>query len=173
MKNRYLGILFIVFAASILCAKGQESPESISSVFFQKLEQSGSVDAVDYIYSTNPYIMDDTARINKTRNEFKSLEKTRGNYCGYELISKEETSASFITYSYLVKYEKAPLIVDIFYYKPKQLWQVTFVEVTNPIKNDRERNQGMKQQGNKQQQQGNFNKNSNSGNKTRTNTQNK
>jgi hypothetical protein len=47
-----------------------------------------------------------------------------GEYCGYELIEKEEVSPSYVVLTYFIKYYNAPQKIQFTFYKPKDSWQV-------------------------------------------------
>ena len=112
-------ILLLIVVLSNMSMRGQQSPQTIAEDFFIKYEKSTS-EAINYIFSTNHYFskQQTTDFIKKVNDGLRAL----GDYCGNELIQKENIGSSFILFNYLVKYERQPVKFSFIFYKPKDTW---------------------------------------------------
>ncbi|MBN1950918.1 MAG: hypothetical protein JW801_06915 [Bacteroidales bacterium] len=120
--------LFIILGFLMTLASAQTTPEEYTKLFFDKIEKSDFEGAFQAL-PMGDLIADDSS---STTNLVKKLEdnaKQMGKYCGFELISTEETSPSFISYTYFIKYKNAPQRIVFVFYKPEDTWQVNRVNI--------------------------------------------
>lgn len=85
--------------------------------------------AVDYLVSSNPNLKNDSTIITRLAKNLEVAHMRNGVYCGYELIEKDQVSASYTTYVYFIKYINNPVRIQIDFYKPKERWQVNNVQL--------------------------------------------
>lgn len=96
--------------------------DSVIKEFFEVFKNKDSESAVDYIFKTNPDIS--SAQLIDLKNKLSSLRLLAGRYSGYELITVQKASKSFLYYSYLVRFEKQPVRFIFIFYKPTSIWKI-------------------------------------------------
>ena len=134
MKKSLIVLLLIVFA--LLKVNAQE-PQKIVELFFKVYQEKGYKPAIQYAIASNPWIQADTSIVAEWENNLQMISRNQGDYCGYELLETTKKGDSFIEYTCLIKYEKAPFEISIVLYKPKDAWQVN--NITMPRKNQMNR----------------------------------
>jgi hypothetical protein len=108
----------LVFSLNVL---SQETPEDILTPFFKQFETNPD-DAIDYIFSTNPYINKNQQGIEQLKERFNTSRKLLGDYFGYEIIEKDYIGESFSRYMFMLKYHRQPVKLEIILYRPDQNW---------------------------------------------------
>ena len=115
--------LFSVLTFAVSIASAQQTPEDIIRSFFDALSNSNYAQAVKSMPLSNQ-LKTDSVFADRTIENLRNAEDEKGEYCGYELIKKEEVSPSFITYNYFIKYQDAPQKIQFVFYKPEDSWQL-------------------------------------------------
>ncbi|MBL7885357.1 MAG: hypothetical protein JNJ52_01300 [Flavobacterium sp.] len=100
-----------------------QTPEDITKRFFTDFA-SNSSKAIDEIYKTNPHSADLTEAINTMKEVAKNYPKNLGKYHGYELITQEKITNSFILLTYMVRFDRQPMRFTFIYYKPSNEWNL-------------------------------------------------
>lgn len=101
----------------------QIEPETHIKNFFEQVSKGNLREAIE-VLPTNQKFESDTSYATRLLTRLEIAQKNSGEYCGYELIEKNEVSPSFITYTYFIKYSNAPQRIQFTFYKPKEIWQV-------------------------------------------------
>ena len=104
MRNIAL-FLTLLLGTGILFA--QETPEEYIKSFFDLVGQKKYSEAIE-IMPGNKRLENDTSYLSKLENRLEMAGNRAGEYCGYELISKEELTPSYVTYNYFIKYLNVP-----------------------------------------------------------------
>jgi len=120
-----LTILFLAANFSI----AQNEPEDYVKSFFALVAQGKITEAIEKM-PTNEKFDSDTSYAAKLHTRLETAAKNSGEYCGYELIEKEEVSPSYVVYTYFIKYLNAPQQIQFTFYKPKDSWQVNNINLT-------------------------------------------
>jgi hypothetical protein len=127
MKTR----LSLLLALIMLCAScinksdGEHAYNEYCSSFFFTYEEKGIVDAVDFIFSTNDFLNQNSIdEIAELKNQLVSTTSLLGNFTGYELIANRAVGSNLRLLSYLIKYEKQPLRFTFVFYKPEDNWVI-------------------------------------------------
>lgn len=130
IKNKIMrNVLIVILVLSMYSCTGNKSnsvPEEnnqLIKMFFLSYSQKGVVDAMNYLYSTNEWIIATDSVSVKTVSQLQSLSKELGNYVGYEILRKEKIGKSMYFYSSLVKYERQPLRFNFILYYSKDKWR--------------------------------------------------
>ncbi len=116
-KLLLLGLLFLSMSVY-----AQKTPQDLINDFFSSYEKDPGK-AVKEMYKTNVWmerIKDDIDNIANKLDGF-TIDYI-GKYYGYELITSQKFSESFVLYSYLVKYDRQPLRFTFKFYKPNDTW---------------------------------------------------
>ena len=123
-------VLLTMFFLAANLSIAQNEPEDYAKLFFDLVAQGKITEAITSM-PTNEKFESDTSYLTKLQTKLVELAKSSGEYCGYELIEKEEVSASYVIYTYFIKYMNAPQKIQIVFYKPKDSWQVNHIGITN------------------------------------------
>lgn len=118
----------LTFVSIFSFSLSAQSPEDLINSFFKTYQEKNINVAVKNLLSTNKFLSSDTIIASNWEKRFIKFTQNKGEYCGFELIEKEETSISFNTLSYLLKFEKAPVRIVFIMYKPKDKWQVNAMQ---------------------------------------------
>lgn len=98
--------------------------EVLINKFFSKYKSDGIKPAIDYLYSTNKWMMgsglSETGGVDK---KLDTLVKQLGNFEGYELLRNEKISESLSVCSYLVKYDRQPIRFNFILYRSNEKWR--------------------------------------------------
>lgn len=97
------------------------TPEMIVEKFFILYDSEGSDSALDFITSTNRWIVGGSSEM---KNSFQELTNQMGNYQGNEFIVKRSIGENYLLWSYLVKYDRQPIRFNFIFYRPSKTWQL-------------------------------------------------
>lgn len=124
MKKRYsLITLVAIFILSISSVHAQKSEKEIITEFF-KIFKNSPGEAMDYAFSTNPWMKRNKDATDNIKNQFNTVLPLVGNYQGYELINEKTTGKSLKLLSYMVRFDRQPFRFTFIFYKPDAIWQV-------------------------------------------------
>ena len=139
MKKIIFGIfLFVTSISANAQTDSLNSPEKISEHFFF-LMMDNSDNAIDFLFSTNPFFdVENMPQLDEIKGKMKKLFYF-GTLHGYELSSKREMSPSLIMMTYIAKYTRQPVRVNIYFYKPDKKWQVQTFKFDEDFKTDFEK----------------------------------
>ena len=111
------------------------SPEKISEHFFMLFE-TNTDNAVDFIFSTNKWFNPTTMpQLTDIKGKIAKLYYL-GTFRGFELASKKVLSPSLVLITYIVKYDRQPIKIEFYYYKPEQRWQIQTFRFEEDLKTD-------------------------------------
>lgn len=111
--------------------------EGYIKAFFKQYKETGSSDAIDLIFKTNP-LFSDRDQLISLKSKIDSTRSVVGNFEGEELIVQKYTSKSLILYSYLAKHEIHPLRFTFIFYKPKDKWNLYKLKFDADVANELE-----------------------------------
>jgi hypothetical protein len=112
---------FLITFLSVGIARAQNTPEDYTKLFFDLLGQKKYSEAIEQM-PVNTKLENDTSYTSKLLGKLEMVGEKAGEYCGYELIEKEEVSPSYITLTYFIKYYNVPQKIQFTFYKPKDAW---------------------------------------------------
>lgn len=104
----------------------QDTPQDIVDTFFETYQQEDIGQAIDYIFSTNPWMSksEDVVTTLKHQITGQLSEDMVGKYHGHEVITTK-TIGDTVTYvTYMVKYDRQPIRFTFIFYKPDGEWRV-------------------------------------------------
>src|SRR3569833_3455429 len=96
--------------------------EKLISKFFGKYKSEGPINALDYFFSTNSST--DKNQLAALKNKLDSANNLFGTFTGTEKIVQKDVSGSLVLFSYLVKYDMAPIRFTFILYKPGDKWML-------------------------------------------------
>lgn len=129
MTRKY--VIAVVLALGCLCffvifAGGQRATdneyEKLVEMFFAKIEAGKPGEAIDFLYSNNPWVSDKAKNIEKLKSDFTKFSGLIGPYLRYELLVKESAAGRLVHAQYFVSYERQPLNFTFEFYKPGDKW---------------------------------------------------
>jgi hypothetical protein len=129
---RITAIIIILFLSMGFIA-AQNAPEDYTKTFFELVGQKKYAEAIEKI-PANKRLENDTSYFAKLQSKLEMVGQKAGEYCGYELIEREEVSLSYIVLTYFIKYLNAPQKIQFTFYKPKDSWQV--IQVNFNVQNN-------------------------------------
>jgi len=122
MKHTLILTSFLLlFSLSKLQA--QTESEDITDRFFQLFEKE-PLQAMDYAFATNPYLLTDTLAIETLKNKYSKATHVTGVYQGFEKIIEKSIGKSYKICSFLVRYQRIPLRFTFVFYRAQETWRV-------------------------------------------------
>ena len=112
--------LILILLASPAAHAGHFNDEI--AAFFDLFEAGKVVEAVDRVYSTNPWISGTSDSVKKVKNQLAGLGKLVGNYVGKERIGEQNVRDRLVHVTYLALYERQPVRMEFQFYRPKNDW---------------------------------------------------
>ena len=100
-----------------------QTPEEITKKFFKDFV-SNSSKAIDEIYKTNPHSVELTEAINNMKEVANNYPESLGKYHGYELITQEKITNSFVLLTYMARFDRQPMRFTFIYYKHSNEWHL-------------------------------------------------
>jgi hypothetical protein len=102
---------------------GQATPKEIIDKFFDIYAKDPGK-AVEYAFSTNKWMLDRKDVVENVKQKLNGTVNLCGEYSGYDKLSEKSAGESLKLISYYLKYDREPIRVTFFLYKPKDKWQV-------------------------------------------------
>ena len=126
MKNVFFVITLILFSTSLFSQESKQkavnTEKEVIEEFF-KIYKEDTGKALDYLYSTNVWIMNSKSdQIKLLRSQLNQFQDMVGDYIGYEYIGDARLGKSFSSFIYLVKYDRQPVRFSFEFYKPRDKW---------------------------------------------------
>lgn len=102
----------------------KENPELLKQIdiFFEKYKKNATSEAIDFIFDSTKEVSPE--QLKELKEKLSTVNLTMGKFNGYEQITVQSTSPSFIYYSYLVKYDIKPIRFIFIFYKPNDKWKL-------------------------------------------------
>ncbi len=122
---------FIILFLSFGFVVAQNVPEDYTKAFFELVGQKKYSEAINKL-PANKILKDDTTYNTKLLAKLNSIGLKGGEYCGYELVEKEEISPSYVNLTYFIKYLYSPQKIQFTFYKPKDSWQLIQLNLNVP-----------------------------------------
>jgi len=129
MKSRFFAIfcqivlIQLIFLYPACSAKAAESSfQDITDKFFKMITEDKGAEAIDYIFSTNSYMKGMVDQINQVKSQYSSMRNMIGVFINKKKLFEREVAGIFVFQYYLVAYERQPLAMRFWYYKPLDSW---------------------------------------------------
>ena len=95
-------------------------PEDMIEDFFDNLAARSYTRAIDYFFTGNKRMLPE--HLNGIKTQVSSHLSANGAFYSYDKVGKEEHTKYFHSYTYLIRYEKELVFVQLYFYKPKDRW---------------------------------------------------
>lgn len=92
--------------------------------FYELYEKGKKVEAVDSIYSTNPWMSSAADSIHQIKTQLENIEEIVGNYNGKVLIDETSIKDRFVHVTYMTLYDRQPVRMEFQFYRPEEDWIV-------------------------------------------------
>jgi len=113
-----------------------QSYEPLMDEFFSIYKNNTPPEAIDYIFKTNPTIIQRNAEeVTQIKLKLSALTAMLGEYYGYEKIKEQKYGDSLVIVTYMLKYAYQPLFYTFTLYYPKDKWQLQTVKFDDKIQN--------------------------------------
>ena len=90
--------------------------------FFSMIKDGKYTDAVDYIYSSNPYMKLKAEGIAQVKTSIQGLPSLVGEYRGYEVLIDQALSSRYVHIDVAVYFDRQPFRFYFDFYKVKDGW---------------------------------------------------
>ena len=131
MKKLVFAILLFIPA---LTMNAQENTyQGVIDKFFSIYQNDGPEKAIDYIFSTNPYLEPNSEQVTAIKLKLATAVAVIGDYYGFDPVSVKELGPSMAVGSYMVRYKRQPLFFTFILYKPDKLWQIQTLRFDDKI----------------------------------------
>ncbi len=129
-----IAIVFFVLATFIATSKAQETTyQGVVEKFFSIYSDKGPEKAIDYIFSTNPFLDPSSDQVTAIKLKLATAVAVIGDYSGYDPIIVKEFGTSMAIATYMVKYKRQPLFFTFVLYKPDKFWQIQTLRFDDKI----------------------------------------
>ena len=124
-----MSLVMVIFAVILLSSAGimrcdaTELHDRVES-FFKQVNDGKVSEAVDFIYSDNPWMNRAADAIQNIKTQMLNLDQIVGKYCAHKKLIEKVVAERFIYISYFVAYERQPLRFEFEFYKPKDKWMI-------------------------------------------------
>jgi hypothetical protein len=102
--------------------------------FFASVLEGRYREAVDLLYSRNPWSAQMKDQISILRGQFVSLPDLAGELHGYELVVEQKFADTFVYRWYIVAYDRTPVSFHFTFYKPAGTWYLYSFEYKEDLK---------------------------------------
>lgn len=115
-------------------ASGTESNYNLLvDSFFEKMDSGAYGDAIDFIYSNNPWMANKTDDIRQLKTQFRGLSDVTGKYLGHKFLLSEEMTDRFVFINHIVYMERQPIRFYFSFYKVGDNWTTYSFGYTDDI----------------------------------------
>jgi hypothetical protein len=132
----YFVLPFLFIIANSKELRAQENAEDVTGHFFELFQSKGVDEAVDYIYSTNKWLVSDKTTADNIKMQLKKGIAIIGQYYGYELIGKKALGESYVQMDYMLRYDRQPIKFTFILYKPNKTWQIQNMKPDDRLEDD-------------------------------------
>lgn len=120
MKKIFLVVMFVLIPASVFAAE-VATPQAKVENFFGLLQKGNIATAYDQLFEGSSIPKDKPQAVALVKQQTQAL-ALYGQILGYELVHEEKLSNSVMRLVYFLNTEKAPVVWEFYFYKPKSGW---------------------------------------------------
>ncbi|HBG71341.1 MAG: hypothetical protein A2W93_01505 [Bacteroidetes bacterium GWF2_43_63] len=127
-------IIALLLLAPIIQLTAQESTyQGVIDKFFSIYKGDGPEKAIDYIFSTNPYLEPNSEQVTAIKLKLATAVAVIGDYYGFDPVVVKELGPSMAIGTYMVRYKRQPLFFTFILYKPDKIWQIQTLRFDDKI----------------------------------------
>ncbi|MFS4418508.1 hypothetical protein [Maribacter sp. 2307ULW6-5] len=140
LRTILLTLLFNLFAQAEAVA--QKTLEETTATFFEALAESPDK-ALEYARDMALAIPGQDAQWAADTEQIRPTLAALGEYKGYEKMNEVTVGQSYKRLRFLLKYEKAPVVLNLQLYRPKDVWKIKGSQWQMVFEDEWERNTGL------------------------------
>jgi len=107
--------------------------QGVIEKFFSFYKDDGPEKAIDYIFSTNPYLDPSSEQVTAIKLKLATAVAVIGDYYGYDAVVVKELGPAMTVGTYMIRYKRQPLFFTFILYKPDKLWQIQTLRFDDKI----------------------------------------
>jgi hypothetical protein len=123
MRRLALLVFACLMGASAHAANDSDYQPLIDK-FFVKFEAGKINEAIDEVYSTNPWAQQQKDMIQNIKAQFSGLGPLMGKYRGRELVGTTRVGGRLVHVTYLALYDRQPVRFEFQFYRPQESWVI-------------------------------------------------
>ncbi|MPL99169.1 hypothetical protein SDC9_45385 [bioreactor metagenome] len=131
MKKFIVVILFLLPAFPLFAQ--ETTYQGVVEKFFSIYKNDGPEKAIDYIFSTNPYLEPNSEQVTAIKLKLVTAVAVIGDYYGFDPVVVKEIGPSMTVGTYMVRYKRQPLFFTFILYKPDKIWQIQTLRFEDKI----------------------------------------
>ena len=124
MKKITLLIMMMALNVYFTAPAVAESYHDRIDNFFLMLIKGQDVEAVDYIYTGNPWLSKASDAVKNVKNQIVSMKNLVGGLKNYVKLQEITVGGRFVYLNYMAAYERQPIRFEFEFYKPQEQWMV-------------------------------------------------
>ena len=117
-----ISFALLLMATQLLSQQSDKGYMGAVNQFFTLIQQEKYDEAVDHIYSTNPWMKEMGDDIAKVKSGLSNLPSLAGGLLGYEKITEASIASGFMHLNYIVNYERQPIRFYFSFHKVHDKW---------------------------------------------------
>jgi len=117
--RKLFALFFLAFLAHSAFA---QTYGGIPEKFYGLVAAGKTAEAVDYVYSTNPWLARKTDQAANLKAEFRKLDSLVGKYLYHEPLVEEKVGTRYVHLIHVVGYERQPLRFEMQLYRAATGW---------------------------------------------------
>ena len=126
LGNLKMMVCFMALLPGFLLGQDSLDNDFLSRIdeFFSKLQSANYEQAIDFIYSDNPWIAKKYDDIQSVKDQFIGLPGLVGKYQNHTILIEEMVADRYIFLHYFVSFERQPVSFTFEFYKPDNKWMI-------------------------------------------------
>lgn len=133
MKNILILLVALLLSSSAYCQ--QKTEAELLDQFFETYEKN-PIKAIDNLYKTTKWIDRKGDEVENLKARILQIIELIGGYHGEEFITKEYYGSSFVSYIYVMKYDRQPIRFTFDFYKPNDTWFIFSFRFDDSLNDD-------------------------------------
>lgn len=101
-----------------------EEYDKIADRFFEVLAEEGGEAAIEYAFSTHPFVSRISDEITMLIDQFATAERLVGDYVDHDMLLEVKVSDRIVVQYYLVVYDRQPFKFEFTFYRPHDEWML-------------------------------------------------
>ena len=120
---RMISLAMILVVPALPVRAGEAVPyQATTDRFFELLAGGKPIEAIDFIFSTNPFSARIADSVQAQKARFMGLESFIGKYLSHKKLLDVDMGDMYAYQLYIVAFERQPMSFKFKYYKPKDTW---------------------------------------------------
>ena len=103
-----------------------QTPQDMVKKFFEIYKQGDTDKALDYIFSNNPYMKEESSieNLEDVKRQVKKASSQIGKFFGADLLATKSAGPNVLMLTYIARHDRQPLIFSLMFYRPDKTWQM-------------------------------------------------